>query len=258
MIDGTMPAAVVIGSLDLLPALIAQAGIDEDEALTFPDTEPLQALQAITEHQPRIVVLERLFAATSRGAALINRLKNDATLADMQIRVLSHSGDYSRVITRSAHVPMSAVAGATIAEPPPAPPIPKPATVATPHVAPARESESQPEPEQRLDWHGTRRSPRFRARSGLEIQLDGNPVTVVDVSILGAQVLSANMVRPDQRVRVTLPREQGPLRFRGTIAWARFELPRRAGEPGPHYRVGIEFLDADADILEKFCHEHKA
>jgi CheY-like chemotaxis protein len=258
-----MPAAVVIGASDLLPALVSQAGIDEDDALTFPDTEPLQALQAITEQQPPVVVLERLFAATSRGAALINRLKNDPALADVQIRVLSHSGDYSRVITRPAHAQVSAMGGATIAEPPPAPPPPKPepapAAAPIPPPAPKPAPSSSPEPEPRLDWHGTRRSPRYRARDGLEIQLDGNPVTVVDVSTIGAQVLSANMVRPDQRVRVTVPRgEQGPLRFRATIAWARFELPRRAGDPGPHYRVGIEFLDADSDTLERFCQDNKA
>lgn len=261
MIVRSMPAAVVIGSSDLLPALVSQAGIDEDEALTFPDTEPLQALQAITEQQPRIVVLERLFAATSRGAALINRLKNDPGLADMQIRVLSHSGDYSRVITRPAHA-VGAVAGTTVAEPPPAPPSeppPAPKAVPAPVLKSVPAPAPEPEPERRVDWHGTRRSPRFRARPGLEIQLDGNPVTVVDVSVIGAQVLSANMVRPDQRVRVTVPRnaDQGPLRFRGMIAWARFELPRRAGDPGPHYRVGIEFLDADADILERFCQDNK-
>ena len=95
-------------------------------------------------------------------------------------------------------------------------------------------------------------------RPGIEIQLDGNSVSVVDLSIIGAQVLSPNMVRPDQRVRVTVPGEEGPLRFRGTIAWARFELPRRAGEPGPHYRVGVEFLDADAELLDRYCQDVKA
>lgn len=259
MIGRSMPAAVVIGSSDLLPALVSQAGIEEDDALTFPDTEPLQALQAITEQQPRIVILERLFAATSRGAALINRLKNDPTLGEVQIRVLSHSGDYSRVITRPVHASVSAGAGPTVAERPPASPAPKAAPAPAPKPAPPPPPQpSAQEAEQRLDWHGTRRSPRFRARPGLEIQLDGNPVTVVDVSVIGAQVLSASMVRPDQRVRVTLPREQGMLRFRAAIAWARFELPRRAGDPGPHYRVGIEFLDADADVLEKFCQDNRA
>lgn len=233
-----MSSAVVIGASDLLSALVARAGLTDEDALTFSDTEPLQALQAITEHRPRIVVLERLFAATSRGAALINRLKSDPSLAELEIRVMSHSGDYSRLIARPAPVPVSAVAHAD---------------------AEARPGENagQPAAGQPLDWRGTRRAPRYRVRPGIELQLDGNPVTLVDVSTIGAQVLSSGMVRPDQRVRVTVPHDDGALRFRATIAWARFELPRHPGDPGPHYRAGVEFLDADADFLARFCEENQ-
>lgn len=229
-------SAVVIGSADLLPALVSRAGLD-GTALTFPDTEPLQALQAITDNPPRVVILERLFAATSRGAALINRLKSDPSLSDLEIRVLSHTGDYSRVIARPAPVPVAVTSSS----------------------ATSTESSAQSGEESRpLDWRGTRRAPRYRARPGLEIQLDGNPVSVVDFSSIGAQVLSPGMLRPDQRVRVTLNREQGVLRCRATVAWARFELPRRAGEPGPHYRAGLEFLDADTVQVESFCQQNKA
>ena len=38
----------------------------EGELITFSDTEPIQALQAILEQRPRLIVLERLFAATPR------------------------------------------------------------------------------------------------------------------------------------------------------------------------------------------------
>ncbi|MBI2220027.1 MAG: PilZ domain-containing protein [Acidobacteria bacterium] len=246
-----MSAAVVIGSADLLPALVSRAGLD-DETLTFSDSEPLEALQAINEHQPRLVVLERLFAATSRGAALINRLKSDPSLAETEIRVLSHAGDYSRVIARPAAVGVGAATGAAKTAKPPEP---GPVAPAAPGPPAAVDAAGRP-----LDWHGTRRSPRFRARPGLEIQLDGDPVSVIDMSVIGAQVLSPGMVRPGQRVRVTITREGGnpPIRFRGVIAWARFELPRRAGDPGPHYRVGIEFIDADKTLLERFCQDNKA
>ncbi|MEO7272240.1 MAG: hypothetical protein ABIX28_09595, partial [Vicinamibacterales bacterium] len=63
-----MSAAVVIAASNLMPALSARLA-DEGELLTFADTEPIQALQAILERQPRLIVLERLFAATPRGAA---------------------------------------------------------------------------------------------------------------------------------------------------------------------------------------------
>ena len=68
-----MPA-VVIAATNLMPALQERLA-GEGELLTFADTEPIQALQAILEQRPSLVVLERLFAATPRGAALINRIK---------------------------------------------------------------------------------------------------------------------------------------------------------------------------------------
>jgi hypothetical protein len=226
-------SAVVIGSADLLEALVSKAGLD-DSALTFADTEPLQALQAITDHPPQVVVLERLFAATSRGAALINRLKSDPALSELEIRVLSHTGDYSRVIARPARV-----------------------QVAVDASTPGGSADAAMESPRPLDWRGTRRAPRFRARPGVEILLDGNSVTLVDMSAIGAQVLSPAMLRPDQRVRVTLARDAAPLRCRGTVAWARFELPRQPGDPGPHYRAGLEFLDPDIEQVEAFCAANK-
>jgi hypothetical protein len=228
-------SAVVIGAPDLLPALVSRAGLDESTTLTFADTEPLQALQAITEDPPRTVVLERLFAATSRGAALINRLKSDPALNELEIRVLSHTGDYSRVISRRKAAKVAVSSSKAAAE------------------APAGEAEEA----RPLDWRGTRRAPRYRARTGLEILLDGNPVSVVDISAIGVQVLSPGMLRPDQRVRVALARDNG-LRCRATVAWARFELPRRPGDAGPHYRAGLEFLDANKDQVEAFCQQNKA
>ena len=73
-----MPA-VVIAATNLMPSLQERLA-NEGELLTFADTEPIQALQAILEQRPSLIVLERLFAATPRGAALINRIKTDPQL----------------------------------------------------------------------------------------------------------------------------------------------------------------------------------
>ncbi len=75
-----MPA-VVIAATNLMPALQERLA-GEGELLTFADTEPIQALQAILEQRPSLIVLERLFAATPRGAALINRIKTDPQLVE--------------------------------------------------------------------------------------------------------------------------------------------------------------------------------
>src|SRR5512145_3553359 len=97
-----MPApAVVIAASNLMPSLRERLA-DDGELLVFPDTEPIQALQAILEHKPYLIVLERLFAATPRGAALINRIKNDPHLGHAEVRVMSHTGDYTRVVKQAS------------------------------------------------------------------------------------------------------------------------------------------------------------
>src|SRR5436309_11639818 len=102
-----MPAAaLIIAAQNLMPALRERIET-EGEVLAFADTEPIQALQAILEQRPSLIVLERLFAATPRGAALINRIKTDPHLANAEVRVMSHTGDYSRQVSKPAKVESS-------------------------------------------------------------------------------------------------------------------------------------------------------
>lgn len=220
-----------------MPALRERVAGD-GELLTFADTEPIQALQAILANKPDLIVLERLFAATPRGAALINRIKTDPHLASAEVRVMSHTGDYTRVVKQ-----------ATIEAPAPAA-----ASGAAGGHGGALPVATEEAPRS-LDWHGTRRAPRHRIRQGVEIQLDGNAATLVDLSVIGAQVISATILRPNQRVRISVPTDEFMMRFRGAVAWAKFELPQPT-EP-PRYRAGLEFLDADMAAMEDYCNRHK-
>jgi hypothetical protein len=56
--------------------------------LTFADNEALRALDVITRFRPEVVALDRLFAGTSRGNALINRIKADPALNLCEIRIV--------------------------------------------------------------------------------------------------------------------------------------------------------------------------
>ncbi len=58
------------------------------------------------------------------------------------------------------------------------------------------------------------------------------------------------MLRPNQKVRINLPNDDFMLRFRGAIAWAKFELPTAAAATAPQYRAGVEFVDADAKTID--------
>ena len=218
-----------------MPALRDRVKVD-GEILTFPDTEPIQALQTIMEQQPGLVVLERLFAATPRGAALVNRINSDPQLAHTEVRVMSHTGDYTRQVVKPTATKTPAAASGAAAH-------------ASGAVAPE-------EPPRALDWHGTRRAPRFRVKDGVEVQLDGNPAAVVDLSTVGAQVISPTVLRPNQKVRITLPNDEFLLRFRGAVAWAKFELPKSS--KAPQYRAGVEFTDADAAAVDSVISRDRA
>lgn len=266
------PAAVLIASSELLPALEQRAAVG-GEALRFSDAQPLEALEAITLHRPPLVVLERFFAATPRGAALINRIKADPGCANAEIRVLSHTGDYTRVVVKpSAGSAVSDVAGAATstgaapagaagspAAPAAAAPLAPPAAAAAPTSPPAPPATSttaatQPTPPTtaatatttHLDWRGTRAHPRVRMKEGLTLQIDGKDAALVDLSMGGAQVVSPAVLRPNQKLRVSLPLEPDA-RLRATVAWASFELPK-GPSPAPRYRAGLEFNDAEPRI----------
>jgi hypothetical protein len=239
-------AALVIAAHNLMPALRERVKVD-GEILTFPDTEPIQALQTIMEQRPGLVVLERLFAATPRGAALINRIKSDPTLSHAEVRVMSHTGDYTRQVVKP-----STVSAAPAGQPAAAIGAAGTAGGSQTAAAPAATADAP----KALDWQGTRRAPRFRVRAGVELQLDGNPAAVIDLSTVGAQVISPTVLRPNQKVRITIPVEDLQMRFRGAIAWAKFELPRPPVKSA-QYRAGVEFTDADAKAIDNFTNRNK-
>lgn len=210
---------VVIGAAHLLKALKERAG-GGDDILTFSDSDPLGALEAITVRHPQVIELERLFAATSRGAALINRIKADPALSPSEIRIVSPDGKYSRVSPRR----------------------PEPETLAPAAAPPVA-----------LDYHGTRRVPRSRMADGTSAQIDGAPALVIDLSVFGAQIISKRALNPAQRIRFALVDDTATLRIAATVVWAWFEIPRAT----PRYRAGLEFRDANAKALEAFCKRHQ-
>ena len=197
---------VVIGAQHHLKALREHAGTPGGEVLAFTDTEALDALEVIMTRRPQVVTLERLFAATSRGAALINRIKADPALSFTEIRVVSHDGEYSRVSPRRGTPPAASPAHAPVAVEEPAHPI---------------------------DWRGTRRAPRFRMLAGTEAHVDGTASSLVDLSVMGAQVVAQSPLKPNQRVRITLADDAAVVRFNAcAVAWASFEIPK-GGHPLP-------------------------
>jgi hypothetical protein len=214
---------VLIAATALMPALRERTAADGHELLAFADSDALRALEAITARRPAIVAMDRAFAASPRGAALINRIKADPSLSGSVIRVVSHDSSQARVVS-------------LVDENPP--------TLGNISDAPTEISQS-------LDEHGTRGTPRVTIAKGVEVLVDGNASLLVDLSVGGAQVLSASVLKPNQRVRLTLTDLHGSIRISGTVTWATFEIP-------PRYRAGVIFVGGDSAAIQAYALRHKA
>jgi len=202
----------MVAAADLLPGLKERAGAIVGELVTFSDVDALTALQAIVTRLPHVVALERSFAVTPRGAALINRIKADPKLKQAEIRVLAHNSDYMRVVPRAA-----------------------------PHSA-------------ALDQRGTRRAPRFKMAANTAIVLDGKSGSIIDLSTVGAQVVSPGGLKPNQRIAIGLLDVTSNIRFNASVAWTSFEM---SPDGAPRYRAGINFEDADPATVDAFLVRHK-
>lgn len=108
-----------------------------------------------------------------------------------------------------------------------------------------RESTAAPAREQ-TNRRGTQ---RFKIIEGIEVVINGSQATLVDLSTSGAQVVSSSLLKPNQRVRVSILDGAKSVRFDAGVVWSTFELPKT----GAHYRAGIEFFDADPDALLRVC-----
>jgi hypothetical protein len=211
------PRVVLIAAPELIPALRDRIGGSDEEILTFADSEPLSALQAIVGDRPAVIALERLFAASPRGAALIARIKADHSLDEVEIRILSHDSAYVRISPRT-----------------PVPTAPRP---------------RRPRP---LD-KGTRRAPRFRMRADVGMMLENRPAYVVDLSELGTQVVAHAPLKPRQRVRGLLDPGGLEVELDGVVVWARVE----PGKGRHAWRAGIEFEAPDRPSIARFCEKNK-
>ena len=214
---------VLIGPADALPGL--QARLDPGaEVQSFTESEALEALDHIIRTKPGLIALQDDFSVTSRGMALINRIKDDPSLSSCEVRVLARDAAQNRVaVKRTGQGGGPAVA---VDEPKPA-----------------------------LDVKGTRRAPRIRIKDGIEVAVDGNPAALIDLSTVGVQVVSSTVLKPNQRVRVTIGDGKAAIRCSGAIAWAAFEMPK--GMP-TRYRAGIDFgTTADVDALGGFAKKNK-
>jgi len=188
----------------------------QDQAVAvFADTDSLQAFEAIQTIRPTIVALNRTFAETARGAALVAQLKSDSDLSAIDLRVLIEDED---------KVPLVLADRASSSEK-------------------ALLETSRP-----LDRAGTRAALRY-VMDRRSILVNGEQSQLIDLSISGAQVLLPTRVRPNEPVRLVLSDEAGETRFPGTIIWS-VAVPSGGSI---HYRAGVKLTKPDTKWIESYC-----
>jgi PilZ domain len=95
-----------------------------------------------------------------------------------------------------------------------------------------------------------RAAARFERLSGAKVLINGEVVDLVDLSVTGAQVLSAmRVLRPSEAVQVKLWKEADAISCDGAIVWSSFET--NGALHTPCYRAGITFGDAGQRALEQ-------
>jgi hypothetical protein len=202
------PRTVFIGSEPLLAAWNACGG-EQSQVIAVPLTDLTFAIDLISEAEPEVVVIEQAVAATGAGSTLMDRLHSERYLRGTQVRLLPPD----RAADLMSSGPGNAHPEAWLAD--------------LAHALP-------PRPE--------RRAQRIRAAEDEQVWVDGQAVTLIDLSAVGAQVRSHTVLKPRQRIRVVLAPERGGVKAVAVVAWSTFEIG-----PTPTYRAGVAFTRAIPD-----------
>jgi hypothetical protein len=202
------PRTVFIGSESLLQAWNARGG-QTSQVISLPPTDLAYAIELIGEAQPDVVVIEQAVAADGAGSALMDRLHNERYLRGTEVRLLLPDRAADLISSGPGDLDPQAWLNELA------------------HALP-------PRPE--------RRAARVRAMADEQAHIDGQPVTLIDLSAVGAQVRSSAVLKPRQRIRLVLPPERGSVRAVAVVAWSTFEIG-----PTPTYRAGVAFTRAIPD-----------
>jgi hypothetical protein len=95
-----------------------------------------------------------------------------------------------------------------------------------------------------------RRAKRVRMADGTMIVVDNSESELIDLSSLGAQVVSRQAMRPDSPVHIVLPSDGGGVACTGRVVWVIVEQQPNAASA--RYRAGVQFTDVKRGELDGF------
>lgn len=223
---------VVIATTVRMPA-IQSVSLFSGRVIRFTDNKLAAALESIQLNHPRLIAIEALLAQTPAGKAFIERVERLGLRGSAIHLIVQSVGKWTT--TPYNIEPADGVGGGVQDDR-------KLAIVTTPAAATA------------LKGANTRRAHRFKVLESLNAVVENKQANLVNISILGAQVVSQPSLRPNDNVKIALPDGDDTVRLTAHVAWSVFEQARMGSDT--YYRAGMEFTDAAKEILEDYCRRH--
>jgi len=229
--SGRMPSDLTIVVADVTRMGPIRAGLRITGRVAYFASSSLgSALEAIQTHGPRTVAIDAGIVQTQQGSGFIKRVENLAT-PNCTIRLIVQVNGTWKIVDRdpspSAEIVPSAPGSSSrhVAATPPAPPT------------------------------NTRRAPRFPVLETIDASVEGGRAKVINISVLGAQLVSVPVLRPGQTVKIALPDANELLRLTANVAWSTFQ---QTAQGAAVYRAGVAFNDAAKETLDDYCRRYGA
>jgi len=233
-----MASDITVVVADAGQTLAIRAGLSLSGRVTcFTATNLFAAHENIQMHHPKLIVVEAVFAQTPPGQEFLARIESLGIRGSAIELVVRAQGKWATTPYSGQQVTAASQAAAAASTRHPVGMAPRLASVAA-----------------QTKGANTRRASRFKILESLDAVVESGQATLVNISTLGAQVVSQSAIKPTHKVKIVLPDADEMVHLTAHVAWATFEQPR----PGaaPHYRAGMEFTDAAQEILEDYCRRH--
>ena len=198
----TTPSSAIVLMRPDLVARVRQHFQSDPSIAVFDASETIPPLSIISPRAQMLLVVGHALTETMAGLEFLDRFREVNATAEVRVLAEGTNGNptvLETAVTHPAHLALRA--------------------------------ESVP-----FTRAPVRRAPRVDMPEDAEAMINGMPARVVNLSPLGAQVLSSRVLKPGEHVLVRLPSSP---RVRATVVWSAFELPGAGREPC--YRAGLEF-----------------
>jgi len=213
-----------------------EAALDESDRDLLAETQQMKT--AMAEAQTHLVELTAELAKTRQRLSDVSSAKASLQAQYQQLASQRMTDALSQMLQGREDAAPSKAA------PPPSTPAAGPTLTSVPAIS---------APKKPLQFsERARDAKRVRIRRGIHVSVDGVIGELVDLSLGGAQVLLTQAVRPNQLVRLTIPRVEGQVNCRGRVVWATYEQPATSLSV---YRTGVKFTESDATVLEKVMND---